>query len=496
MGYILSLDQGTTSSRALLVSESGEVRVSAQKEIRQIFPSPGLVEHDPFELWSSLASCIEEVLAKGAVPPSQIGAVGIANQRETTLVWDRRTGKPLMNAIVWQDRRTADLCEQFKQQGLESSFRGKTGLLLDPYFSGTKLHWILNTIPGAAERAKTGELAFGTVDTWILWQLTEGRCHATDVTNASRTLLFNIHTRRWDEELLSLLEIPPAVLPEVHPSSHSFGVSTHPVLPNSVPIAGIAGDQQAALVGQACFKPGMVKSTYGTGCFLLMNTGSEPVRSDHHLLTTIGYQVGSDIAYALEGSVFMGGAVVQWLRDQLHLIKETSDIEALAESVPDSGGTYFVPAFTGLGAPYWDPHARGIIVGLTRGTEAGHLARSALESIALQVADLLQAMEGDAGKKINEIRVDGGAVSNGMLMQFQADLMAVPVVRPDVRELTAQGAAYLAGIETGVWKNLDEVASLWREEHRFSPQMPEERRARIRRNWSAAIRCAQSWEAT
>ncbi|MGH2639729.1 MAG: glycerol kinase GlpK [Rhabdochlamydiaceae bacterium] len=496
MKYILALDQGTTSSRAVLISENGDLHAECQKEFQQFFPSPGLVEHDPHEIWTSQASCITEVLVKGEVSPSQVSGIGITNQRETTIVWERKTGKPLMNAIVWQDRRTTQICQALKKQGLESLIRSKTGLLLDPYFSGTKLQWILKAIPGALERAKKGELAFGTVDTWLLWQLTEGKCHATDVTNASRTLLFNIHTLKWDEELLTLFNIPREILPQVHPSSHLFATSSHPILSSKIPIAGIAGDQQAALVGQACFKPGMVKSTYGTGCFMLMNTGATPALSKNHLLTTIAYQVGKEVAYALEGSVFVGGAVVQWLRDNLKLITHSSDIEPLAASVPDSGGVYFVPAFTGLGAPYWDPYARGAIVGLTRGTSAAHIARSALDSIAFQVTDVLQAMGGDAENKIAQIRVDGGAVRNSILMQFQADLMSAPVIRPKVTELTAQGAAYLAGLSIGFWKNFDEIASLWKEEHRFTSQMPKNQVIELRRKWAQAVKCAQVWEAS
>lgn len=496
MKVILALDQGTTSSRAVLISENGDLHASSQKEFKQIFPSPGLVEHDPLELWASQAACIAEVLSKGAVKQSQIAAIGITNQRETTLVWDRKTGVPLMNAIVWQDRRTTEFCQKLKKEGAEQLVRNKTGLLLDPYFSGTKLHWILLSIPGALERAKKGELAFGTVDTWILWQLTEGKCHATDVTNASRTLLFNIHTREWDEELLALLNIPRAILPEVHPSSYLFGHTSHPILQGRIPIAGIAGDQQAALVGQACFKPGMVKSTYGTGCFMLMHTGSSPALSKNNLLTTIAYQVGNEVTYALEGSVFIGGAVVQWLRDNLKIIHKSSDIEPLAASVPDSGGVYFVPAFTGLGAPYWDPYARGALVGLTRGTTAAHIARSALDSIALQVTDVLQSMEADAGNKIAEIRVDGGAVRNPILMQFQADLMSAPVIRPKNTELTAQGAAYLAGLAVGFWKNFDEISALWQEERRFTAMMPREQVREIRHKWAKAIECTQVWESS
>lgn len=496
MKYILALDQGTTSSRAALISEKGDLHASCQQEFKQYFPSPGLVEHDAHEIWTSQAACITEVVVKGSVTPSQIAAIGITNQRETTVVWERKTGKPLMHAIVWQDRRTTEICQTLKKQGKEPLIRSKTGLLLDPYFSGTKLQWILKSIPGALERAKKGELAFGTVDTWLLWQLTEGKCHATDVTNASRTLLYNIHTLKWDDELLELFNIPRAILPDVHPSSHLFGTSSHPVLSSKIPIAGIAGDQQAALVGQACFKPGMVKSTYGTGCFMLMNTGSTAALSKNNLLTTIAYQVGSDVTYALEGSVFIGGAVVQWLRDNLKLIVHSSDVETLAASVPDSGGVYFVPSFTGLGAPYWDPYARGAIVGLTRGTSAAHIARSALDSIAFQVTDVLQAMEADAGSKIAEIRVDGGAVRNPILMQFQADLMSAPVIRPKITELTAQGAAYLAGLSVGFWKNFDEITSLWKEDQRFTSKMKKDEVHKLRHKWAQAIKCAQTWEST
>jgi glycerol kinase len=496
MDYILALDQGTTSSRAVLIGKDGKLHASFQKEFGQIFPSPGWVEHDPEEIWASQASCVTGVLTKAKVTPHQIKAIGITNQRETTIVWDRKTGAALMNAIVWQDRRTTDHCQLLKKEGKEELIRKKTGLLLDPYFSATKLAWILKTIPGALERAKKGELAFGTVDTWLLWKLTEGKCHATDVTNASRTLLFNIHTLDWDDELLELFGIPKSILPKTYPSSHPFAESSHPLFPNAIPITGIAGDQQAALVGQACFHPGMVKSTYGTGCFMLMNTGSKPVLSKHHLLTTIAYQVGKEIAYALEGSVFIGGAVVQWLRDNLKIIKSASDIEVLANSVPNSDGVYFVPSFTGLGAPYWDPYARGAIVGLTRGSTAAHLARSALDSIAHQVTDVLQSMEGDADSRIAEIRVDGGAVRNSILMQFQADLMNVPVVRPQVTELTAQGAAYLAGLSIGFWKNFQEIASLWEEECRFTAIMPLPQVEKARSKWAKAIKCAQMWDST
>jgi glycerol kinase len=492
MKYILALDQGTTSSRAVLISRQGNIHATAQKEFKQIFPHPGWVEHDPQEIWSSQASCITEVLAKGQISPDQIAGIGITNQRETTIVWDRQTGKPLGNAIVWQDRRTTKICQDLKE--FEPLFQQKTGLLLDPYFSGTKLFWILKNTPGAFEKAKKGELAFGTVDAWLLWKLTGGTSHMTDVSNASRTLLFNIHTLKWDEDLLKILNIPKGILPEVKCSSDIFGKTNTPILTGSIPISGIAGDQQAALFGQACFSKGMVKTTYGTGCFLLMNTGSQPVVSKNNLLTTIAYQIKTEVVYALEGSVFIGGAVVQWLRDNLGLIKKSSDIEKLAASVPDSGDVFFVPAFTGLGAPYWDPYARGAIVGLSRGTTAGHIARSALDSIAYQVMDVLKAMEADAGVPIAEIRVDGGAVANNLLMQFQADLVHAPVIRPKITELTALGAAFLAGIAVGFWKNKEEAAASWQEDRKFEPTMQKNQVKILQQKWAKAVKCAQTWE--
>lgn len=496
MKYILALDQGTTSSRALLISQDGKIHTTAQKEFKQIFPSPGWVEHDPQEIWSSQASCMSEVVAKSQITNDQIAAIGITNQRETTIIWDRKTGKPISNAIVWQDRRTTEICQELKNKGLEPLFQQKTGLLLDPYFSGTKILWILKNTPGALERAKQGDLAFGTVDTWILWKLTGGACHMTDVTNASRTLLFNIHTLKWDEDLLKIFNIPKEILPEVRSSSEIYGKTNTSVVTGSIPISGMAGDQQAALVGQACFSKGMVKTTYGTGCFLLMNTGPEPVISKNNLLTTIGYQIKNELIYALEGSVFMGGAVVQWIRDSLGLIKKSAEIEKLASSVPDSGGVFFVPAFTGLGAPYWNPYARGIIVGLSRGTTPAHLARSALDSIAFQVMDVLKAMEADAGIEIGEIRVDGGAVENNLLMQFQADLMGVPVIRPQITELTALGTAFLAGLAVGFWKNKEEVATSWNLDRKFEPSMPASKVQNLRHKWGKAIDCAQMWEET
>ncbi|MFS8562964.1 MAG: glycerol kinase GlpK [Rhabdochlamydiaceae bacterium] len=494
MHYILALDQGTTSSRAVLVDKNGLTHTSAQKEFQQIFPEPGWVEHDPNEIWSSQASVIAEVFAKSSISPEAIAAIGITNQRETTIVWDKKTGKPIYNAIVWQDRRTTGVCQELKNKGMESLFRERTGLLLDPYFSGTKLYWILKNVPGAMDKAKKGELAFGTVDTWLIWKLTGGEKHLTDVTNASRTLMFNIHTCSWDEELLNILDIPKSVLPDVKGSSELFGHTSPAAFRYSIPISGVAGDQQAALFGQTCFKAGMVKATYGTGSFLLMNTGKSPVLSKNKLLTTIAYKIGKETFYALEGSVFIAGAVVQWLRDGLKIIKSSAEVEALAKSVPDSGGVYFVPAFTGLGAPHWDPYARGAIVGMTRGTTKAHIARAALDAIAYQVTDVLKAMEADAGIKIAEVRVDGGAVVDNLLMQFQADLLGAPVIRPKITELTALGAAYLAGLAVGFWKNEEEVTSYWQEDKKFTPQMTPAKVVELRRDWNKALKCAQLWE--
>lgn len=490
--YILALDQGTTSSRAMLIDHDGNTKGIAQKEFRQIFPSQGWVEHDPQEIWSSQASVAAEVLARAGVSSDEIAAIGITNQRETTLVWEKKTGLPIANAIVWQDRRTTDLCQKLKSNGLESLFQKKTGLLLDPYFSGTKLRWLLDKIPGARLRAERGELAFGTIDSWILWKLTDG-IHITDATNASRTLLYNIHTGEWDEELLKILEIPRRMLPEVRASSEIYADSFR-LFTTSIPIAGIAGDQQAALFGQACFKPGMVKTTYGTGCFMLMNTGAKPVLSKNKLLTTIAYKIGNKVEYALEGSVFIGGAVVQWLRDNLKIIKSSSDVEKLASRVMDNNGVYFVPAFTGLGAPHWNPYARGIILGLTRGTSNAHIARAALESIAFQVTDILEAMENDSGIKIEELRVDGGAVVNNILMQFQADLLGCPVIRPSTTELTAFGAACLAGLAVGFWKNQEDITSHWNIEKTFIPMMTKDQVHALKSKWKQAIDCAQKWE--
>jgi glycerol kinase len=487
MPCILALDQGTTSSRAIVFDRRGRPVATAQQEFAQHYPRPGWVEHDPRDLWETTRRTALGAVAEANLTGRGIAALGLTNQRETTLLWDRRTGRPLHRAIVWQDRRTADLCAQLRRRGLEPLFRKKTGLLLDPYFSGTKLAWLLDHIPGARRRAEKGELAFGTVDTWLLWQLTGGRVHATDVSNASRTLLLNLRTAGWDDELLKILRIPREVLPEVRASSGMFGeVSAVPAL-NGIPISGIAGDQQAALFGQACWSAGMAKNTYGTGCFLLLNTGSKPVVSKNNLLTTIAWKIDGRIDYALEGSVFIGGAVVQWLRDGLGLIAKSVDVEKLAAKVADNGGVYLVPAFAGLGAPHWDAAARGIVTGLTRGSNAGHLARAALESIAYQSADLLRAMEADAGRGLRELRVDGGAVCNNALMQFQADVLRVPVVRPRTTETTALGAAYLAGLAVGFWKNRGEIASLWAADRTFHAKAPAAHTRRLLAEWHRAV---------
>jgi glycerol kinase len=492
MPNVLALDQGTTSSRAIVFDRRGRPRGAARQEFAQHFPRPGWVEHDPRDLWETTRRSALGALAQAGLAARDLAALGLTNQRETVLLWDRRTSRPLHRAIVWQDRRTADLCAQLKRRGLEPLFRRKTGLLLDPYFSGTKLAWLLDHIPGARRRAARGELAFGTVDTWLLWQLTGGRVHATDASNASRTLLLNLRTGDWDAELLRVLRIPREVLPAVRDSSGPFGeVTTVPAL-RGVPITGIAGDQQAALFGQACFRPGMAKNTYGTGCFLLLHTGATPVASRNHLLTTIAWRIGGKTEYALEGSVFIGGAVVQWLRDSLGLIARSVDVEKLAARVSDNGGVYLVPAFAGLGAPHWDAGARGLITGLTRGSNAGHLARAALESIAYQSADLLDAMHADAGLRLRELRVDGGASANHALMQFQSDLLRVPVVRPRTIETTALGAAYLAGLAAGVWKTREEIAALWSADRWFQPQAPPAAMRRLQAGWHAAVERAKS----
>src|SRR2546423_1723592 len=465
MKYILALDQGTTSSRAIIFDHAGSNKAVAQKEFPQIFPQPGWVEHNANDIWSAQAGVAAQALAQAGLGTGDIAAIGITNQRETTVVWDRKTGKPICNAIVWQDRRTAAVCDRLKARGLEKLIRKKTGLVLDAYFSGTKLQWILQHVPGARARANAGELAFGTVDSWLVWNLTGGKKHVTDASNASRTMLLDIKTGDWDDELLGLFEVPRSILPEVRSSSEAYGQATH--FSPAIPIAGIAGDQQAALFGQVCNRPGMVKNTYGTGCFMLMNTGAKPIISKNNLLTTVAWRIGRRTEYALEGSIFIAGAVVQWLRDGLGIIKSSAEVETLAGAVTDNGGVYLVPAFAGLGAPHWDQYARGIIAGLTRGTKAGHLARAALEGIAYQVMDVLKAMEADAGIRLKELRVDGGACLNNLLMQFQSDLLGVPVVRPKVAETTALGAAYLAGLAVGFWKDPTEIAGQWPGEPRF-----------------------------
>ncbi|MCC6144507.1 MAG: glycerol kinase GlpK [Candidatus Hydrogenedentes bacterium] len=494
MNYLLSMDQGTTSSRSLLFNETGQSCALAQAEYPQIYPRPGWVEHDPRAIWDTQLSVARQVLAARGIAPTQIAAIGITNQRETTVVWDRATGEPVYNAIVWQDRRTAEHCDTLRAAGHGRLIQQKTGLVLDAYFSGTKLAWILDNVEGARARAERGDLAFGTIDTWLVWKLTGGRCHITDASNASRTLLFNIHTGAWDAELLSLLNIPPNLLPEVRDSSEVYAETDAEWLGTSIPIAGMAGDQQAALFGQQCIHPGMAKNTYGTGCFLLMHTGAEAVASTNNLLTTVAWRLRGQLEYALEGSVFIGGALVQWLRDELGLIQHASEIESLARSVPDSGGVYCVPAFTGLGAPHWDQYARGAILGLTRGSSKAHIARAALEAIAWQSADVLRAMEADAGTPVKELRVDGGAAANNLLMQLQADILQAPVVRSRVLETTALGAAFLAGLAVGFWPDRETLAAQWQADRRFTPEMDTDTRDKARRGWEKALERAKHWE--
>ncbi len=492
MSYLLALDQGTSSSRSVLFDRDGRVVAIAQRELPQVFPRPGWVEHDPRRIWADQLATAQDVLAKAGVPARAVAAIGITNQRETTLLWDRRSGEPLHNAIVWQDRRAEPVCAALRAQGLAPRVQATTGLVVDAYFSGPKLAWLLEQVPGARAAAERGELAFGTVDTWLLWQLTGGRVHATDVSNASRTMLFDIHRRCWDEELLAALGIPAALLPEVQPSSHLYGQADAGRLGAAIPIGGIAGDQQSALFGQACFTPGLAKNTYGTGCFLLMHSGSRALQSRNGLLTSSAAQPDAQPAYALEGSVFVGGAVVQWLRDGLGAIRSSAEVQALAESVPDSGGVVLVPAFTGLGAPYWQADARGSIVGLSRGSTVAHIARAALESIAYQSAALIDAMALDmqaAGSApLAELRVDGGASVNPLLMQFQADLLGIPVVRPEVVETTALGAAYLAGLAGGVYRSPAELSELWRPGRRFEPALPRDRASELKARWDHAVR--------
>jgi glycerol kinase len=492
--FILALDQGTTSSRALVLNRAGETVASAQAEFKQIYPKPGWVEHDPLAIWSSQNATAIEAITKANLSSDAIAAVGLTNQRETTIVWDAESGKPIYNAIVWQDRRTADFCAQLKQDGAEADVTARTGLRLDPYFSGTKIRWILDNVAGARAAADAGKLRFGTVDSWLLWQLTSGKVHVTDVTNASRTLLFNIHQGTWDETMLKLLGVPRSMLPEVRSCSEVYGEVSRGLYPAGVPIAGMAGDQHAALFGQACFAPGMAKNTYGTGCFLLMNTGTEAVPSRNNLLTTIAWKIGAKTEYALEGSVFIGGAAVQWLRDELQLVRSAQELDELASSVPDAGGLFIVPAFSGLGAPHWDPYARGTAVGITRGTNRAHFCRAVLESIALQSADLIRCMEKDSGITLKELRVDGGASRSQPLMQFQADLLGTSVVRPTNTETTAMGAAYLAGLAVGYWESRDDISRNWSRDTLFKPNRPAAEMAALRSEWDRALQRAMGWE--
>jgi glycerol kinase len=491
--YILALDQGTTSSRSLVFDKQGSIISSAQKEFTQIYPQPGWVEHDAEEIWGTQFGTMAEAVAKAGINMKQVAAIGITNQRETTVVWDRKTGQPVYNAIVWQDRRTASYCDELKAAGNASVIQQKTGLIIDAYFSATKLKWILDNVTGAREKAEKGELAFGTIDSWLTWKLTNGEVHVTDVSNASRTMLFNIHSLHWDEELLHLFNIPASVLPEVKPSSMVLGVTGNIIPDSRIPIAGIAGDQQSALFGQMCTQPGMVKNTYGTGCFMLMNTGEKAILSKNNLLTTIAWEIDGKTEYALEGSVFIAGAVVQWLRDELKFIRSSAEVEELAATVADNGGVYVVPAFAGLGAPHWNQHARGSIFGLTRGSNAAHIAKAALESIAYQTYDVLASMEADAGIKIKELRVDGGATVNNQLMQFQSDILNCNVVRPKITETTALGAAYLAGLAVGYWKNIDEIQQQWQAEKSFIPVMENNRRNELLKGWQRAVTAAIAW---
>ena len=490
---ILALDQGTTSSRAIVFSHDGTIRASAQREISQILPEPGFVEHDAEEIWESQLAVARQALERSGVGAADVAAIGITNQRETTILWDRQTGKPVANAVVWQSRASAPICSRLKEAGHEETFRAKTGLLLDAYFAGTKITYLFEKHPELVEKAQRGDILFGTVDTWLVWKLSGGKLHITDPSNASRTLLFNIHTMDWDDELLDILGVPRAMLPEVKPSSEVYGQTEAEWLGRAVPIAGIAGDQQAATFGQACFEKGSAKNTYGTGTFLLLNTGNQPVRSENNLLTTVGWQIGDQVTYCLEGSVFIAGAVVQWLRDGLGLIDSSSEVEQLAGTVPDAGGVYFVPALVGLGAPHWDPDARGTIIGITRGTTAGHIARAAVESMAYQTVDLMAAMQRDAGIELHNLRVDGGASVNNQLMQFQADLLGVNVRRPVVAETTALGAAYLAGLAVGYWTDMQDVSRNWALDSEFKPRIPADRREALCKHWQEAVRRSLGW---
>ena len=486
--YILALDQGTSSSRAIVFDHNGSIRAMAQKEFPQIFPRSGWVEHDPHQIWSSQAAVIAEAISSIDINGTNIEAIGITNQRETTIVWDRDTEEPVYNAIVWQDRRTSDYCNRVKEEGMEDMIRQKTGLIIDAYFSATKIKWILDNVPGARKRAEEGKLMFGTVDSWLVWRLTRGSVHVTDVTNASRTLLFNIYTLDWDQELLDYFGIPRSMMPEVKSSSEVYGHTTTTLFAHNVPIAGMAGDQQAALFGQMCVEPGAVKNTYGTGCFLLMNSGTKPILSKNRLITTVAWKIGDTVNYALEGSIFVGGSVVQWLRDNLHFFRSSADVEKLAASVPDTDGVYFVPALTGLGAPYWDPEARGIITGLSRGTTSAHIARAALEGIAFQTYDIVKAMEAESNLPICNLKVDGGASRNNLLMQFQSDLLNTQVLRPRITETTALGAAYLAGLATGYWSGIEEIQQQWQLDAQFTPSADKEAIEKKLRGWHLSVR--------
>jgi glycerol kinase len=488
--YILSFDQGTTSSRAIIFDQSGAIISIAQKEFTQLYPQPGWVEHDASEIWATQLAVAVEAVSKASLKATDIAAIGITNQRETTVVWDRETGAPVHNAIVWQDRRTAAFCDQLKATS-GSLIQEKTGLIVDAYFSATKIRWILDNVEGARKKAQEGKLAFGTIDTWLVWKLTGGKVHATDISNASRTMLFNIHTCAWDNELLKLIDVPASMLPDVRSSSEVYGHTDAQILAAQIPIAGIAGDQQAALFGQMCTEPGMVKNTYGTGCFMLMNIGDKPILSKNNLVTTIAWKINGKVQYALEGSIFIGGAVVQWLRDGLHIIQNSAEVEDLARQVEDNGGVYLVPAFAGLGAPYWNQHARGTIVGITRGTTSAHIARAALESIALQTMDVLTAMQADAGSPIKELRVDGGATANDLMLQLQANVLQATVIRPEITETTAIGAAYLAGLAVGYWKNIDEIKKQWKLNKSFSPDSSNA--TQLTKGWLKAIKAAKAW---
>ena len=491
--YILSLDAGTTSNRAILFDHDGQIVDVAQEEFEQIFPKPGWVEHDPEEIWETQLRVIKKVLANNNLTHENISGIGITNQRETVVVWNRSTGKPIHNAIVWQDRRTSAYCDQLKAKGMGSTIQEKTGLVIDAYFSGSKIRWMLENVEGARSSAESGELAFGTVDSWLIWKLTEGKLHVTDVTNASRTLLYNIHDLKWDSDLMDLLEVPGKMLPEVKASSEVYGSTDAEILGGEIPIAGIAGDQQAALFGQMCIEPGMSKNTYGTGCFVIMNTGTEAVASKNNLLTTIAWQIGDSVNYALEGSIFIGGAIVQWLRDQLKIIDSAPQVEELAASVEDNGGVYFVPAFVGLGAPHWDQYAAGTIVGLTRGSGRPHIARAALEAIALQSADVIHTMSLDSGINTAELRVDGGAAVNNLLMQIQADVIQSKVTRPKIVETTALGAAYLAGLAVGYWSSLDEIRNMWEVDQSFEPKADSESTEKLKKQWNKALERSMNW---